>query len=259
MFIDAMRDPQQEEAQKWNIQMQRASDAFDFWNNFLILRCGSNNDQPIDPLSRSCFLLIIRAVSWVESRHGTGIGQEPARDPMQCGNPQDSWWEELTGPADSQGQDRFVSGPGGANYYASELPGAVEILPAFPVSARLSQMQNPKVGHDDPGFSADTSFYYGIPFLIQKINTDDSIPNGKTYKCGNVSRERLVNGAVGYNGGGNPDYRNQINSTIDMIGWPSQSKYARRKQRNSSKKTSKIRKLRSNGGTNKKRANLKKR
>ena len=209
----------QDEAQKWIPLSGSAQSAFSFWSTFLDFRAGPSNKQPLSPLDLSHFLTIIRAVSWVESRHGTGIGNQPARDPMQCGNPADPWWVELTGQGGAQ--DRFVGGPNAKNYNASALPDAASRQATFPDPAKLVQLHDQTLGHNDPSFTPTISFYWAIPILVHKINTPPNVPGGKTYQCGDTSRHRLIGGAVNYNGGGVPDYRQRINDAIDMIGWPS--------------------------------------
>ena len=42
--------------------------------------------------------------------------------------------------------------------------------------------------------------------------------SARTFQCGNVSRARLVNGAVAYNGGGDPNYRTKIEAALALIG-----------------------------------------
>jgi len=206
------------EATKWAAHLARAEAAFAFWRSFLQLRTGQANDQTLTAAQISRFNTIIRAVSWVESRHGTGTGNQPSRDPMQCGNPADVWWRELTGQTTEE--DRFIGGPGAKNYDASELPAAAHAETNFPAAAKLTGLQDQTAGHGDPKFSADTSFYWAVPILIHKTNTDSGIANGRTFKCGDVSRERLVGGAVAYNGGGVADYKKRIDEAIDLIGWP---------------------------------------
>lgn len=219
----------QEEAQKWAPLSAIAQQAFDFWNTFLDLRAGAANDQLLSPSQVNNFYTIIRAVSWVESRHGTGTGNQPARDPMQCGNPGDSWWQELTGQ--STAQDRFVGGPNAGNYDASKLPGAVQGIATFSPKAKLTLLQDQTAGHNDAAFGMIMSFNWAVPILIQKTNTKPNIQGGKSYQCGDVSRARLTGGAVNYNGGGDPNYGQEISDTIDIIGWPSQTlKQARQKQ-----------------------------
>src|SRR5277367_6325658 len=81
------------EAAAWSNVQGLASSALEFWNSFIGLRSGPN---PLDAGGLARLTLIIRAVSWVESQHGTGAGISSAVDPMQCGNPRDAWWKELT-------------------------------------------------------------------------------------------------------------------------------------------------------------------
>lgn len=204
-----------DEIEKWKVHSTRAKNAFAFWNNFLRLRMGVNNGIPLDQDNADKFLKIIRAVSWVESKHGTSGENQPTKDPMQAGNPDDTWWTELIGNASSE--DRFITGPGGKNYDASELPGAVDGETGFPTEAKLNYLQKNDDGHKDPKFNPVMSYYWSIPYLIHRANKS----NGGTYKCGEISRAGLVNGAVLYNGGGDSGYRTKIERALTLIGWES--------------------------------------
>lgn len=197
----------------WAVHEQRAKAAFAFWQRFLILRCGDTNAKEFGDEETRRLLLLIRAVSFVESVHGTGSGVEPARDPVQCGNPRDTWWRELSGA--TQTEDRFVTGPGGQNFDASELPDAAAES-GLPQAARLDQLTDISKGHNDSRFSADTSFYWGIPYLIHRTNTT---AKRKTYQCGSCSRAELLEGAKAYNGKGNPEYKNLIDQALTWMGW----------------------------------------
>jgi hypothetical protein len=133
---------------------------------------------------------------------------------MQCGNPKDSWWKELVNCGTTQ--DRFVRGPGlTPNYNACELPDAASANGSFPAGAGLSQLGSKAAGHNDARFTRLISYAWGVPFLLLKIN---KTAGQNAYQCGDLSRARLVNGAVAYNGGGDPDYRTKINTALDMIG-----------------------------------------
>ena len=55
------------------------------------------------------------------------------------------------------------------------------------------------------------SYCWGVPFLIWKINNPAGDP---TYQCQDLSRDRLVAGAVAYNGGGDPKYQAKINAAL---------------------------------------------
>lgn len=206
-----------DEAAKWEGVRTHALNARDFWNRFLQLRMGPANDQLLDAAALDRLLCIIRAVSWVESRHGTGSGEFPARDPMQCGNPNDVWWRELTGQTGST--DRFIGGPGAGNYDADELGDAVATAAGFPGPARLSLLADPKRGHANSEFSPIISYYWAIPYLIHRTNTHSTIgATRKTYKCDDLSIARLKEGAVDYNGGGDPGYGKSIDAAVALIG-----------------------------------------
>jgi hypothetical protein len=205
-----------DEPSKWSSQSANAQLALDFWVGFLDLRMG-DTDQPLDSSARARLLTIIRAVSWVESQHGTAgsAGNQPARDPMQCGNPNDAWWKELIDPTGQT--DRFVGGPNAQNYWAGELPDAAASGPNFPAQAKLSVLTDETAGHADANFSAILSYCWAAPILVQKTNTG---AGDKTYECRDLSQQRLVDGAVAYNGGGDPDYRQKITDALAAIGWP---------------------------------------
>src|SRR5690348_4987875 len=98
------------ESELWTSKADLARRALQFWNDFLVLRMGPTNDRPLDAVAIDRLLAIIRAVSWVESKHGNATSNQGQRDPLQCGHPADAWWRELvaTGPSP---QDRFITGP----------------------------------------------------------------------------------------------------------------------------------------------------
>jgi hypothetical protein len=208
-----------EESERWLTQQTKAENALKFWNAFFRLRGGADSTLELSPSQINQLLTIIRAVSWVESRHGTGTGNEPAKDPMQVGNPNDMGWKQFTGRTDKT--DRFVTGPGGGNYDADELPEAVEGLPTFPREAKFSYLEDLGKGHKDRLYNPLTSYYWGTAFLIHKINTEESLGSARrTFRCGDCSRDRLVKGAIAYNGSGVADYGERIKKAIDLIGWP---------------------------------------
>ena len=201
------------EAELWAGQEPIATAALRFWNRFLGLRMGAGTGQPLDHAALNRLQQIVRAVSWVESKHGTAGANHPAEDPLQCGNPKDVWWRELTGQADSQ--DRIVRGPGLSNLWASELPAAAYADPQFAAGARLEALTAKKKGHADPGFSSLHSYWWGIPYLLHRSNAQ---AGDKTYQCGSLSRRRLLDGAAAYNGGGDPVYPRKLEEALALIG-----------------------------------------
>lgn len=205
-----------DEAKWWEEQKGKAEAALAFWETFLALRKGANNDKKLEVKDRGQFICAIRAVSWVESKHGHGSGNYPERDPMQAGNPEDTWWKLLLGKFPER--DRFVRGPGATpNYYAEELPAVMEKSNDFPTEARLSYLKDKKKGHGDTKFNASTSYYWGIAYLIYCVNKK-GVSNGKAYACGDCSTSRMKKGAVEYNGGGNPNYGKLIDEAWKLIG-----------------------------------------
>ncbi|MBY5337002.1 hypothetical protein HFO99_24335 [Rhizobium leguminosarum] len=157
------------EADLWSIQEPMAKASLDFVISFLRCRMGANNDEPLDEEATNRLLAILRAVSIVESRHGTTGRNQPARDPIQCGNPRDTWWRELTGQLGNG--DRFVRGAGAQAYWANEIGDAAEQDANFPPAAKRDLLTVVRDGHKDAGFSPAHSYLWGALYLIHRINS----------------------------------------------------------------------------------------
>lgn len=196
----------------WTAQLPRAQGAVAFWSKFLDLRMGANND-PIDAAGQASLVRMMRALSWTESKDGTGTGTQPVADPCQCGNPNDSWWKELTGPAGSG--DYLQTGSGGG-YYAGDLVAAAQGDATFIPSARLDTLANQSNGHNDPNFNADMSYVWAVPLFLHKMN---HYAGRTTAQCGSFSDTDAINGGVAYNGGGDPEcYRSKYTAALNSIG-----------------------------------------
>ncbi|MDW9775768.1 hypothetical protein GOA89_28900 [Sinorhizobium meliloti] len=202
------------EAQLWQAQATTAEKALDFTISFLGCRMGAN-DASLTADARKRLLTIVRAVSLVESRHGTSGANQPKRDPLQCGNPLDAWWKELTG--ESGNGSRFIRGPNLNNLWANEVNAKAESFSGFPADASFLLLQDKLDGHTDAVFKPAHSYTWGIIFLIHKINNHSG---SNSYNCGNLSRDWLVNGAVTYNGGGVADYKKRLEDALIEIGDP---------------------------------------
>jgi hypothetical protein len=207
-----------DEAGAWAAVSSIASAAYAFWKTFLILRRGSNSTDSLTADDDNEFMFAIRAVSWVESAHGTGAGMSAARDPMQSGNPNDSWWTQIDGTASAF--DRFVRGGSGTtNYNSNELPGAVVGEAGWNSSASISNLTDPTRGHgsqsDDNGFTPTIGYWWAIPHLIWDINAGAG--GRPAYACGNVARVDLKAGCVAYNGGGDPQYAAKIDAAYALF------------------------------------------
>jgi hypothetical protein len=198
------------EATLWAGQQAIAGSALAFAIQFLGCR---SQGSVLDAAARTRLLTILRAVSWVESKHGTAGANQPSRDPAQCGNPADSWWKELTGQ--SGNGNRFIRGPGLSNLWANEVAAEAEKTSGFPSAAAMGKLGNKKKGHDDPGFAPAHSYVWGTIFLIHLINTT---AGDKSFDCGDLARDRLIDGAVAYNGGGDAAYRSKIIAALKEIG-----------------------------------------
>src|SRR5262249_38253109 len=109
-------------------------------------------------------------------------------------------------------------GPGAGNYDTNQLPNAVAAAGTAPSGVLLSVLGDRTQGHNDSGFGPALSYFWGIVWLIHRTNTDSSISNGKFYKCGDSSTQRLLQGAVDYNGGGDPQYGDKINAALTDSG-----------------------------------------
>jgi hypothetical protein len=203
------------EAQLWANQSTIATAALNFAITFLGCRMGSNNQDPLDANAVQRLLTIFRAVSYVESVHGTqgDPSNQPARDPLQSGNPGDSWWQELTGQS-GQG-DRFVRGGDLASLWSNQLVPAVEQDSAFPTLAFMLVLSDKTAGHNDQYFTPYHSYCWGVFYLLHRINTTAGDP---AYGCGDLSDDRLISGAVAYNGQGISDYEQKIRDALTLIG-----------------------------------------
>jgi hypothetical protein len=197
------------EQELWELQRPTAEAALDFASHFLGCRMGPKRDKLLDARAKARLLDICRAVSVVESRHGTAGANQPKRDPFQCGNPDDSWWKELTGQS-GQGS-RFIRGPGLTNLWAKQVASEAKASPTFDGNATLGRLGDVKKGHRDSGFTPAHSYFWGVLYLLHRINSEAGEPS---YACGDVSRERLISGAVTYNGGGVPDYRKRLEKAL---------------------------------------------
>ena len=203
------------ESDLWKKHETVATAALDFALEFLGCRMGPKNDTVLDQAAKDRLAAILRAVSIVESRHGTVGPNQPKRDPLQCGNPNDIWWKELTGQSGKG--SRFIRGPGLANLWANEIGDEAEKVSSFPQEAKRSLLAKLIDGHKNSGFAPAHSYVWGVIYLIHRINTEIG---DKSYQCGDLSRDRLIKGAVTYNGGGVPDYQDRLIKALDEFNDP---------------------------------------
>jgi hypothetical protein len=79
------------------------------------------------------------------------------------------------------------------------LADTAEAAAGFDSKAPMSKLGDKRKGHSDAKFSQSHSYYWGIVYLIHRINTS---AGDSSYQCEYLSRSRLIDGAVSYNGGG---------------------------------------------------------
>jgi len=104
---------------------------------------------------------------------------------------------------------------GHSNLWAKEVQGAAEGTGGFPPRASFSSLTDKLDGHDDSGFTPTHNYTWGVIYLVHKINTE---AGDRSYQCGNLACQRLVAGAVAYNGGGVADYEQRIIVALTLIG-----------------------------------------
>jgi hypothetical protein len=204
------------ESDLWKVQAATAKQALDFIIDFLGCRMDGSDSETLDGPARDRLLAILRAVSIVESRHGTVGKNQPKRDPLQCGNPADVWWKELTGQLGTG--SRFIRHPSfKQNYWANEVGDGAEKAASFPPAAKRSLLATLSDGHKNAAFAPAHSYVWGTLYLIHRIN---HAAGDLTYQCGDLSRDRLIDGAVSYNAGGVADYRDRLVAALAEFGDP---------------------------------------
>jgi hypothetical protein len=197
----------------------------DFWLEWLGAREtdeGGTNRRPISKECKDRLKCILRAISWVESKHGTGTGNQPKRDPMQVGNPNDDAHKSITGQKPQPGPKREGPLPGVPDY--KDLPDRMKNPlpndgPKAPEPFKNPDYTYPPNGHDSETFKPSDSFFWGIMWYILRTNQRDGLtPPVAAWNFRDCSMDRLIDGAVAYNGGGDAEYRNKIMEALKLSG-----------------------------------------
>lgn len=212
------------EAEAWKKHHAKVQMYLDFWISHMNIHDVTGKAELSD-LCKENLLTIIRLVSWVESQHGTGSGNHPAKDPMQTGNPNDKWWRELTGQieddpetekVDESKGNRFIGGPKAPNYWGGEIAEKIKKaakkakIPgkAYDITGTLADKTD---GHKDANFNADMSYFWGTLYLLHMVRDE------KFYRCDCESLETLIKKATDYNGGGDPDYGDKLKEACKLV------------------------------------------
>lgn len=202
---------------------------FEFWLEWLGAKMGKDDDKDLGEECKKRWICIIRAVSWAESVHATGTGNQPKNDPMQSGNPTDKAWEAMKGI--TTGDRPFTRG---AREGAKDFKDLVDNLEEKAKSTKGGKkaqeipdkddvMKRKSIpsgqGHNDASYDKKQSFFWGIIWLIYKTNHHDENEEGKktTWAFGDCSWKRLIRGAIAYNGGGDiENYERKIREALKL-------------------------------------------
>lgn len=201
--------------------MDATIDAYiSFWVDWLGVA-----DQERNAIGDDCkarLKCMVRAMLWVESKHGTAGQNQPARDPMQSGNPRDQAWPHVSNQPElaigGQLGPRPIRRGALPGVGWADLPGTVAKDPKLPKGIDPTAL--PKGGHNDPAFNKDMSVFWGILWYFQKMNQDNPAGKGPkaAWNCQDCSWEHLIAGAVRYNGGGDPMYKQKIEEALQLSG-----------------------------------------
>ena len=207
--------PDAAEDAAWKNVKDIAVPCINFWVNWL--RVIQNKNPCPDLLT-----CIVRAVSWVESKHGTFDGpNHGARDPMQVGNPADIAWKNIgINPSNLQA-DRPVREAALPGMSWKDIPGNVDsiINPIPPPNPPVLPFQidptfHPVDGHDNANFTQQMSYFWGVIWYFYSIQT--AAAPASAWKLGKCVPANLIKGAVMYNGGGDTNYETKIKSALGL-------------------------------------------
>jgi N-acetylmuramoyl-L-alanine amidase len=197
--------------------------ALTFWCKWLGLESDSGpiTTSTSDPLFSRLYAQV-RAVSWQEGAHGTIVpGREfnhPSRDPMQTGHPKDTWWAGDLDP--NSAKSTAISRSDNTNPKAKTIPPMMELAQSqtdgFAPEALFVCLRRRSRGHNDIGFTATMSYFWGVLALIHKTNAGNNVAAGKDFDTGDVSWARLFGGAFWYNANFKTDYRNHIVEALSL-------------------------------------------
>jgi hypothetical protein len=224
MALPPLVDPKESagEAAAWPVQRPLIDQAIVFADTYLGLTVqGGGTEQRLAANDRVRLSHIIRAMSWVESKHGTDTSAPknfPARDPLQSGDPGNSWWKELIGLAKPPSKFQIRLSPPAKDPFktidADKLNDDAIASGLLPALAKLSALKDRSIGHRDPGFNATMSYCWGAIYFCQKTNS----AGGNTYQFANLSRSNLLDGAQRYNGTGDLKYRARVDAALALFG-----------------------------------------
>jgi len=132
---------------------------------------------------------------------------------MQIGNPNDVGWKTILGqrpnaqPLIRRGANcPDISWPNLANNV-----GLGNCVAAESALEGLDIMIRPADGHNSSSFTPKMSYFWGTGWFFYSFQTQTA--NGAHAIC-EATNEELIDSAVRYNGGGDPQYRNKIRKAL---------------------------------------------
>ena len=207
------------EDEEWDKMKKFAEDALKYWIEFLDMRQGKDDAKLTDKCKEK-MLCVIRAMSWSESRHGgASEGAQPGRDPMQVGDPRNSFWKQLT-DKDLRNSGRIVGNrsktrPG---VWIDDIPSIVKDQEIhLPINGGTSTWILPRVdgvlptdltkptrGHENTEFTPKMSYFWGVFYWLKRTG------GNKPWTCGNCDWKYLIDGAEAYNSAPKVRHREKI-------------------------------------------------
>jgi len=240
------------ESDRWAQYAAKSEEILYYHLGFFNMREADDLTKPVSDKCIEKLKCLIRLICWVETKHGQVGPNQPGRDPMQSGNPDDKWWQEFTG---QKGQgSRFIGGPDKPNYWANELCRAFQA----DLQARIARLEADSaqlrarpgnlppdrffeilrsnqyfidfykhllanlqwtcsdaakpLGHRSEKFEPCMSFFWGTLYLLHKIRSN------QFYKIDCAKCDDMVTKAIDYNGGGDPKYGEKLRAAQKEIG-----------------------------------------
>lgn len=141
---------------------------------------------------------------------------------MQVGNTDDPAWPHISNqPGELDGGvlgNRPIRRGALPGVEWPALPGEVAGDPNLPGGVNPQTL--PPTGHDSGAFSKQMSVFWGVLWYLYRMNQETSDPDGPqaAWNCQGCSWDDLLDGAERYNGGGNPNYRAEIEEALALSG-----------------------------------------
>ncbi len=190
----------------WAEAKEMVSASLDFWASWL--REGEDGKDAENPCP-NLMMCVMRAISFNESRYGKGSGNQPARDPMQVGNPGDVAWQNIGVNTSSAPGNRLVrQGALPGMSWAQTAVNVNSIIngPPAPSPPKLpftiDPLLHPSNGHNSPQFTKEMSYFWGTAWFLYGLQ--QVAPAGKraAWRFGDCDPGVLFKAARHYNGTG---------------------------------------------------------